>query len=309
MTDLTQCILKSTSRIKVFLLFAYIAVSPSYVFATDNSPFTVKLSALQAYPGDVILLQVFPSHDITSVQYTFDNQTINLHHNTDNALFFAFVAIDLDESPGKKNIALTITTVKNQAVSRQVSLTVLKKDFPVQHLSLPELVVTLSKKSLSRHKREKEIVNSIFTNSNKAKLWGTPFIRPVSGALQTPFGVRRVLNKKPRSSHSGIDFKAPLGTPVAASSDGIVTYVGNHFFSGNSVFIDHGMGIITMYFHLDKILVSKGQVITRGQMIGQAGSTGRATGPHLHFGMRLHNKKVDPLVLFKLFENSDLLRK
>ena len=106
------------------------------------------------------------------------------------------------------------------------------------------------------------------------RVWQSSFNRPVAGEVSTPFGVRRLLNGKPRSSHSGIDFRGRAGEPVAVSSDGVVILTGEHFFAGNSVYVDHGMGIITMYFHLSEIQVKKGEKVRAGQIIGLVGSTG-----------------------------------
>jgi murein DD-endopeptidase MepM/ murein hydrolase activator NlpD len=113
------------------------------------------------------------------------------------------------------------------------------------------------------------------------------------------------MNDKPKSPHSGIDLKADYGTPIASSSDGNVAYIGDFFFSGNSVFIDHGMGIFTMYFHLSDMVVKQGDSVKQGQVIGHAGSTGRSTGPHLHWGLRINDLRINPLSIISLFEEME----
>ncbi|MBW1862211.1 MAG: M23 family metallopeptidase, partial [Deltaproteobacteria bacterium] len=115
--------------------------------------------------------------------------------------------------------------------------------------------------------------------------------------LVGPFGRRSIINDQPRSPHSGVDLKGKRGTPIKAANNGKVALTGNHFFSGKSVVIDHGGGIQSMYFHLDKIMAKEGQTIIKGQVIGLVGSTGRSTGPHLHWGMRVNGARVDPLML------------
>ncbi|NLZ10828.1 MAG: M23 family metallopeptidase, partial [Alcaligenaceae bacterium] len=118
--------------------------------------------------------------------------------------------------------------------------------------------------------------------------------RPVQGRLSSPFGLRRFFNGEERNPHSGLDFAVPTGTPVKAPADGVVTIVDDYYFNGKTIFIDHGLGLITMYCHLSAQDVKVGQVVKRGQVIGKVGATGRATGPHLHWNVSLNNQRVDP---------------
>jgi len=131
-------------------------------------------------------------------------------------------------------------------------------------------------------------------------LWRGPFLRPIEGEIVGPFGRRSIINDQPRASHSGVDMKAQEGTPVKSMNDGRVVLTVDHFFSGKSVIIDHGGGILSMYFHLDKIMVKNDHEVTKGQPIGLVGATGRATGPHLHLGVRINGARVDPLGLIEL---------
>ena len=176
-------------------------------------------------------------------------------------------------------------------------VTVGRFDYPVQKLTLPRGMVELSPADLERVRRE---------NREMARLWPgrTPrrFSLPLAAPLEPlpeggHFGNRRVINGEARSPHGGMDFSAELGTPVRAAADGAVVMVGRHFFGGNAVFVDHGDGLITQYFHLSKVEVAEGQQLARGDRIGEVGATGRATGPHLHFGIRWRGARVDPALL------------
>jgi len=180
------------------------------------------------------------------------------------------------------------------------SATVGAFDYPVQKLTLPRGMVELSPEDLARVRRE---------NREMAGLWprrgARRFTLPLAAPLEPlppggHFGSRRVINGEARNPHGGLDFSADLGAPVRAAADGTVVMVGNHFFGGNAVFVDHGDGLISMYFHLSKVAVAEGQQLARGALVGEVGATGRATGPHLHFGVQLDGSRIDPAALLSL---------
>jgi murein DD-endopeptidase MepM/ murein hydrolase activator NlpD len=172
------------------------------------------------------------------------------------------------------------------------------KTYPVQRLTLPEKMVNLSQKNLSRHYKEKEAVSEVLGHRSQGRFWTLPLARPVPGEVSSAFGLKRIINDQPRSPHRGVDFRGGMGVPVVACADGIVDLVGDHYFAGRSVYVDHGQGVMSMYFHLSEIDVREGQVVRRGEVIGRMGKSGRATGPHLHFGLYLLGEPVDPLPLF-----------
>ena len=125
------------------------------------------------------------------------------------------------------------------------------------------------------------------------------FIPPTAGKFSNSFGRKRFFNNEERAPHSGLDIPAPIGQKVVAPADGIVVQTGDYFFNGKTVLIDHGQGLISMFCHLSKIEVSKGQHITQGELLGLVGNTGRVTGPHLHWGMSLNDARIDPQLLLE----------
>jgi hypothetical protein len=170
-------------------------------------------------------------------------------------------------------------------------------DYPVQRLTLPKHMVELRPEDAERVRRE---------NREVAPLWKSRGPRRFALPLGAPldplpkggrFGNRRVINGQARSPHGGADFDAREGAPVYAAADGTVVLVADQFFAGQAIFVDHGDGLVSQYFHLSEIQVSAGQAVRRGERIGAVGSTGRATGPHLHFGTRFRGARVDPLLL------------
>jgi murein DD-endopeptidase MepM/ murein hydrolase activator NlpD len=231
-----------------------------------------------------------------------DNTTISFYRDNATAPLRALIGIDLDEPPGSKELRVSIVAKDGKLRQQRIPYTVLTRKYCSQHLTFPGGKGVPGQQIDERFEREKEIVEKILARTGQEKLWRGFFIRPIAGEITTDFGTRRFINEVPKKSHTGIDIKAPAGTPIAASADGRVLYTGRFSLSGNSVFIDHGTGICTMYFHLASFAVQSGQKVKRGDIIGAVGSTGRSTGPHLHWGVRVNNKRVDPLKLVALFK-------
>ena len=174
-----------------------------------------------------------------------------------------------------------------------------KKEFPAQYLRLPEKMVTPPKKVLDRIYAEKKLITMTLEKISPVRYFQSSFVWPVKSKILSVFGLRRFLNNKPRSPHRGIDLRAPLNTPIRAFNAGQVALIGEFYFGGKTVIIDHGLGVYSIYMHLNKIKVKKGQVVSRAEIIGLAGKTGRATGPHLHFALSVLGQLADPVPLLK----------
>jgi murein DD-endopeptidase MepM/ murein hydrolase activator NlpD len=170
-------------------------------------------------------------------------------------------------------------------------------DYPIQKLTLPRHMVELSPEDLARVDRESREMARLWTREGPRR-FGLPLGAPLDPLpAGGRFGHRRIINGSPRSPHGGADYSVADGTPVLAAADGTVAMVADQFFGGNAVFVDHGDRLITMYMHMSRVAVAEGQAVRRGEPIGAVGSTGRATGPHLHFGVRWHGARVDPALL------------
>ncbi len=170
--------------------------------------------------------------------------------------------------------------------------------YPVQRLEIADRSrVDLSAANLERVRRENALIDELWRRQGKARFTlplGAPLDDMPAGGR---FGARRIINGEPRSPHTGADYAVPRGTPVLAVDDAVVALAGEFFFAGNAVFLDHGNGLISMYFHLHEISVEQGNDVTRGHPLGSVGSTGRSTGPHLHFGIRWQGERIDPALL------------
>jgi len=169
--------------------------------------------------------------------------------------------------------------------------------YPEQRLEVEDRMVNLSADDLARVERENREIGPLWQRESVPGFTlplGAPLAALPAGGR---FGARRVFNGEPRSPHGGVDYSVAAGTPVLAADEGVAALVADHFFSGTSVYLDHGGGLITMYFHLSRVDVRTGERVARGAVLGAVGATGRATGPHLHFGVRWHGARVDPALL------------
>ncbi|WP_071058866.1 M23 family metallopeptidase [Pelistega sp. MC2] len=211
----------------------------------------------------------------------------------------AIVGIPLKTSAGAQTLV-----VSSQGKESQVSFNVGSKKYKEQHIKLSSNKhVNPSAEDEARFKRELNEQLAAYKNFREVKPSNIVLDRPVDGGhYSSPFGLRRFFNGQERNPHSGLDIAVPQGTPVKAAADGVVTIVADYFFNGKTVFVDHGQGMVTMYCHLSAIDVKKGQVVKRGESLGKVGSTGRSTGPHLHWNVSLNNVRVDPAIFVGAFQ-------
>lgn len=210
----------------------------------------------------------------------------------------AVVGFDLDVKPGVKAWQLAVLEPDRDPLTAKGKITLHRRDFPVQRLTVPPGMADLDPETERRALSEAERLQTLYRTITPQRLWRGAFTRPVGGTEPgTGFGARRIINGKPRMPHGGTDYAAPTGTPVVAVNAGRVALVAEFFFPGRLVAIDHGLGLYTLYFHLDSAAVSQGDMVERGQTIGTVGATGRATGPHLHFGAHVAGARIDPATL------------
>ena len=295
-------------RDRLTILVVILAAS---VFPVDLQPGTPKESRgadgqLSGRQGEVLLVRVSLPNTPQEVRGQFRGRRIHFFEAEglgQEVEYVGLVGIDLVDSPGTHE--LSVQAILGEKVTRlSYHVLIVPGDFPIQRLTLPKSKVDLDPKSLRRVKAEQQEVREILALVSDGPTWSDQFLEPVKGKVAQAFGRKRVINGQPRNPHSGEDISAPMGAEVVATNDGVVRLTVDHFFSGKGLFIDHGLGLLSMYFHLSEVLVHEGEVVTRGQVIGRVGATGRATGPHLHWGMRLNGARVDPYSVLKLPLNS-----
>lgn len=197
-------------------------------------------------------------------------------------------AASLDVGVGRKNKPETRRAVAIKDIAR-----------PVQKLSVDKKYVDPPADVKARIITDREKVQKALRTSLAGKHWQVPLLRPVSGGVSSQFGLKRVFNGQPRGEHKGLDLRGAQGTPIKATADGVVVLVDNLYYSGNTVYINHGEGVFSAYLHMSEPKVKPGDVVKRGQVVGLVGATGRVTGPHLHLSLFAQGQPVDPLPLLE----------
>ena len=272
------------------------------VTAPVYAQLTLDLShrARDLHPGEVVVLEVRPSEDLALLSATAFGNSLNFFR-TSNEVWMALLGIDLTTEPGSYDVSVIATAQDGVVTRRSYTLSVEPKDFPIRRLSVDPSFVSPPASVIDRIQREARQLNEIFATATDERLWSGGFLRPVPGDSTSSFGRRSVFNGQPRSPHSGTDFRGAEGTPIKAPNAGIVALATDLYFSGNVVIIDHGWGLYSYFAHLSSIAVDEGSQVKQGDVVGDVGSTGRVTGPHLHWTVRLNDARVDPLSLMTLF--------
>ncbi len=260
------------TRLIVFAAFLFLALTAD---AQDG-----------AWPGGIGYVELGPAVGVAPKVEYLGRRALVMN---DNGRWRAVIGVPLNAPVGKATVTLeggdTITFPVNAYAYRE------------QHLEVERKYVSLSDENIERYRRESKIIKAAKDNWRDAELGSIRLQAPVDGPRSSSFGLRRFYNGEPRSPHSGMDIVANLGTPVVAAKGGVIAGTGDYFFNGNTVFVDHGQGFVTMYCHLHNIAVKDGQIVAAGDVVGAVGATGRVTGAHLHFGTYLNGTAVDPALL------------
>jgi murein DD-endopeptidase MepM/ murein hydrolase activator NlpD len=282
------------------ILACLLLLSPGVAWSGDGGgrPSIVRVQPDRIRQGGVGFVEI---ESRGPVQVRLGSRELPLQRLEGGRRAVAWFGVDLETPPGALALRVEGQAGDGQPAVLTRTLTVLDGRFPVQRLTLPRTFVDLDPAAQERAAREKAILDRLWATVSPDRLWRGPFRPPLdSGAGPQGFGLRRIINGEPRAPHTGVDFSAAEGTAVFAAHGGVVALSEEHFFGGQSLVLDHGLGLYTMYFHLQERLVRVGAVVAQGERIGRVGRTGRATGPHLHWGARLLGARVDPAELLRL---------
>jgi murein DD-endopeptidase MepM/ murein hydrolase activator NlpD len=274
------------------VLQAVVALVAAVGTATGSLTITARSRAVA--PGEIVILTITSTTPMAAPTVRVFDQQLS-PFAVDDRTWRVLVGIDLDVKPGKHPV-----TVEAGAERLTHTLAVVPKQFPTRLLKVDEAFVNPPESEQKRIAEERELVAAIWKSSAPDALWKGPFVRPVPEAPNSAFGTRSVFNGQPRGAHGGADFPSPAGTPVKAPNAGRVVLVRNLYYSGNTVIVDHGLGMFSYFAHLSEMSVAEGERVATGATVGRVGATGRVTGPHLHWTVRVGGARVDPLALLAL---------
>jgi murein DD-endopeptidase MepM/ murein hydrolase activator NlpD len=268
---------------------------------------TLHLSSPEPTQGSLLLLELRSStQPVTEIKATWDNHEIPFWQEPkadekSPAVWRALLGVDLELKP--ENYPLTLTAKSESAAEIPCAATIDVKEgkFATESLKVAPNFVEPNPEQLARAEAERQRLRAIFATITPERLWDGSFHYPLAGVTSGGnFGKRRILNGKAGSPHGGVDFPATAGTPVYAPQRGRVVLAESLYFSGNTVVLDHGLGLYTLYAHFESISVQQGDLVDTGTLLGMVGATGRVTGPHLHWGATVNRARTNPLQLISI---------
>lgn len=253
------------------------------------------------HPGEIVVLHVRTSEAPASIEASAFGAALRFFPAGPANVWSTLIGIDLEVEPGSHPVTVRAAAVDGSTAETVHRLAVEPKQFATRRLTVEPRYVDPPPDVVERILRERDRLAALFPVSSAVRYWRGGFLRPVPGPANSAFGRRSVFNGQPRSPHSGADFRAAAGTPIKAPNEGVVVLAGDLYFSGNVVIIDHGWGLYSYFAHLSAIDVAEGDRVRPGTVVGKVGATGRVTGAHLHWTVRLNDARVDPLALLELF--------
>jgi murein DD-endopeptidase MepM/ murein hydrolase activator NlpD len=273
------------------------------VLPASAATWTINAEPTRLVNGAPVLFQVKPPTKLESLTGTWLTHRLTFSYDASTKTWFALAGVAFESAPGKYALELSA-----QPAAGKAPLT-FTRTFTVAHFQYPQIKVelTVEKKftepnpeQLQQAEESKKIKQDYLSRVTPDREWDGNFAAPAEAAISDVYGSQRIFNGKAQREHQGLDFRIPTGTPVAAMNSGTVLLARFLYFEGNCVVIDHGQGLLTLYFHLSEFKVKEGDLVKRGQIVGLSGGTGRATGPHLHVAVRWQGTYLDPARLMQL---------
>jgi murein DD-endopeptidase MepM/ murein hydrolase activator NlpD len=270
-----------------------ITLTLSIMIFAQRSEAGITIDPEELYPGDAFIVRV--NEPLRKLKGLSFNGREFAFSTCGDRCSYAIGGVDIDTMPGVYSAIIHFKD--NKRVTKK--LRVKKATFPVINIELPEDKVTLSPEDEARANREEELLKSLWKIRSE-RLWQGGFIKPLENEVSTGFGIKRIINSHKLSIHKGIDIKARDGEPVRAVNNGRVLLTKELFFGGKTIVIDHGDSLFSVYMHLSEYKVMEGDTVSKGEIIGLAGSTGRTNGPHLHFTFKIGDLSINPESVFRL---------
>ncbi len=265
----------------------------------------LRLSSSKSSQGGLVLVEVHSASPLAELKAEWVGHTLPFWQDSSSEnVRRSLLGVDLERPAGQYHLTLAAQLESGERVTCSALVSVKAGRFAIERLRVGHRFVELSPKDAERAEREGQRLHELFTRVTPDRLWQGRFRLPIDGTKpEGNFGRRRILNGQRRSSHSGEDFPAPAGALVHAAQRGRVVLAEELFFSGNTVVLDHGLGLFTFYGHLQSIAVKVGDIVEMGAPLGRVGATGRVTSAHLHWAMRLNEARINPLQLVELLSD------
>jgi len=304
------CLRRGRNRAAAFLALA--ALWPALASHAADAAIRPSLSARAFEPGEIVRVEVGTAASVAALKGRFLGAELAFvpgpPPEDGRKSWSAWAVIPLDAQGGTGTYRLTAKQADGSTIAFDGDVAIAAKAFPEQRLTVESKYVNPSKSAAARADRERQKLGAIYARRTPLPPPAAPFVRPVPGEPTSEFGLKRIFNGEPRSPHPGLDLRAPSGTPVLCAGPGTVALAADLYYSGNTVVVDHGGGLFTVYAHLSVLEAKEGARVEAGETIGLSGATGRVTGPHLHWGARVGDAIFDPRGLLdpRLFGRSAL---
>jgi murein DD-endopeptidase MepM/ murein hydrolase activator NlpD len=297
LTRSTHLALSMMAALVAFTMTGSGAAGPAARQASPIPPplLAVSHQARAVAPGEAVLLTFNTPGALAAVRGTAFGAPFVGFAGDSPRTWHALVGVDLDTKPGPSLVEIEARTADGSLLRAGYPLAVVPKTFSTRRLFVAPEFVTPPASEQARIEGERVMLTRVLAGVSPRRLWGDGFARPTDGELISLYGVRSVFNGQPRAPHRGVDFRGATGTPVSAPAGGLVVLAEGLYFAGTTVILDHGLGVFSMLCHLSRVDARKGAVAARGDIIGAVGATGRVTGPHLHWTLRVGPASVDPL--------------
>jgi murein DD-endopeptidase MepM/ murein hydrolase activator NlpD len=258
-------------------------------------PIGIATAARALQPGELVVLTLTTPTGVDRVRVSAFGHLIPATE-VESRAWRALIGIDLDVAPGKHTVSIRARSGENE-IAMTYDLVVKPRRFATRRLQVDEAMVNPPAAMWARIQQEAAELGRLWNQSAAEPLWTGPFVRPVPDQANSIFGTRSIFNGERRSPHSGTDFLSPAGTPIQAPNAGRVVLARSLYFTGNTLMIDHGLGLVSLFAHLSAFSVRESDMVSTGQIVGNVGATGRVTGPHLHWAVRANGARVDALSL------------
>lgn len=275
-----------------------VAIAAVFALAFTPPEIAITLAARAQQPGELLVATLTTEASAAEMRVRAFGQLVPVFPIADGK-WQALIGVDIDQRPGVYSLVAE-ARLDGELLSGRYELRIRPKQFPTRRLLVAPEFVDPPPSMRERIERETALLADVYAHSAPERLWRRSFVRPVPDPANSRFGTRSIFNGKARSPHAGTDFLSPAGVSVHAPNAGRVVVARDLYFSGGTVVIDHGLGVFSLLAHLSRIDVKEGQAVDAGNVVGLVGATGRVTGPHLHWALRLTGARIDPLSALEL---------